>query len=418
MTSSSFHQPHLLDDLRRRLQASGYSVQSVEHLCVGARQFLQYIRARDIALDAVQPSNVVMYMRRRLQDYCRRHGHMPKNRKGWRTWCTDGVIQLLRLTHSQWPPERIPRNRGEALAQALCRDYRRWLTDCRGFAISTTNGCLEEIRRFLTWYLDHGGQDQRIILSLRQIDAYLQLRSAQIRRTTLKLVSQRLSGFLRFLHREGHLSEDLSRSMIHPTLYEFENIPSVLKPQEVTQILKVTRRDRSARGRRDFAILMLLSMYGLRAGEIVRLALDDIDWRANTILIRHSKVRGTTVLPLLPAVGEALLSYLKSGRPKTTAREVFIRMTAPLQGFCHKSVLHAMVRRRIAAAGVRPTGKHGPHAFRHAHAVGLLRAAVPMKTISDLLGHRTSRSTAIYLKLDSEELRAVALPLPVVGGAP
>ena len=255
-------------------------------------------------------------------------------------------------------------------------------------------------------------------VSLQQIDAYLQFRSAEVRRTTLKLVSHRLGGFLRFLHREGHLSEDLSRSMIHPTLYEFENIPSVLKPQEVTQIQKVTRRDRSARGRRDFAILMLLSMYGLRAGEIVRLALDDIDWRANTILIRHSKVCGSTVLPLLPAVGEALLSYLKNGRPKTTAREVFIRMTAPLQGFCHKSVLHALVRRRIAAAGVRPTGKRGPHAFRHAHAVGLLRAAVPMKTISDLLGHRTSRSTAIYLKLDSEELRAVALPLPVVGGAP
>ena len=418
MTPSSFHQSRLLDDLRRHLQASGYSIQSVEHLCVGARQFLQYIRERDIALDSVQPANVVMYMRRRLQDYCRRHGHMPKNRKAWRTWCTDGVIQLLRLTRPQWPPERIPRNCGEALAQTLCKNYGRWLTDCRGLAVSTTNGYLEETQRFLTWYLGHGGQDQNIVVSLQQIDAYLKSRSVGIRRTSLKLVSQRLSGFLRFLHREGHLSKDLSRSMIHPTLYEFENIPSVLKPQEVTQVLKVTRRDRSARGRRDFAILVLLSMYGLRAGEIVRLALDDIDWRANTILIRHSKVRGSTVLPLLPVVGEALLSYLKNGRPKTTAREVFIRTTAPLQGFCHKSVLHALVRRRIAAAGVRPTGKRGPHAFRHAHAVGLLRAAVPMKTISDLLGHRSSRATAIYLKLDSEELRAVALPLPVVGGAP
>lgn len=418
MPHSSLHRPHLLDDLRRRLQTSGYSVWSVEHLCVGARQFLQYIRERGIALESVQPSNVVMYMRRRLRDYCRRHGHMPRNRKGWRTWCTDGVVQLLRFTHEQWPPERVPRNRGEARAQTLCKDYRSWLTDCRGLAVSTTNGCLEETQQFLAWHLAHGGQDQQMTVSLQQIDAYLQFRSAGVRRTTLKLASQRLGGFLRFLHREGHLSEDLSRSMIHPTLYEFENIPSVLKPQEVTQILKVTRRDRSARGRRDFAILMLLSMYGLRAGEIVRLALDDIDWRANTILIRHSKVRGSTVLPLLPAVGEALLSYLKNGRPKTTAREVFIRMTAPLQGFCHKSVLHALVRRRIAAAGVRPTGKRGPHAFRHAHAVGLLRAAVPMKTISDLLGHRTSRSTAIYLKLDSEELRAVALPLPVVGGAP
>jgi hypothetical protein len=260
MTPSSRHQPHLLDDLRRRLQAVGYSVHSVEHLCAGARQFLQYIPERDISLDSVQLPNVVMYMRRQLQDYRHRHGHMPANRKAWRTWCTDSVIQLLRFTHQQWPPARFPRNRGEALAQTLCSEYRRWLTNCRGLAASTINGYLEETGRFLTWYLGQGGQDQRIKLSLRQIDAYLQFRSAEIRRTTLKLVPLRLSGFLRFLNRKGHLSDDLSRSMIHPTLYEFENIPSVLKPQEITQILKMTRRDRSACGRRDFAILMLLAM--------------------------------------------------------------------------------------------------------------------------------------------------------------
>ncbi|MGH8223698.1 MAG: tyrosine-type recombinase/integrase [Woeseiaceae bacterium] len=417
MTLSSSEQSSLLDDLRRHLQAAGYSAHSVEHLCIGGRQFLRYIRERKIRLEAVQPPNVAMYMRRQLQDYRRRHGRMPTNRKGWRTWCTDGVVQLLRFTHQQWPPARLPRNRSEARAQTLCRDYRRWLADCRGLAASTINGYLEETERFLSWHTGHGGQDDRLDLSLRHVDQYLQFRAAVLRRTTLKLVSLRLSGFLRFLHRAGHLSDDLSRSMIHPTLYEFENIPSVLKPEEITQILKVTRRDRSPRGRRDFAILTLLATYGLRAGEIVRLALDDIDWRTDTIVIRHSKVRGTTVLPLLPAAGEALLSYLRSGRPKTTAREVFIRMSAPLQGFSQKSVLHALVSRRIAAAGIRPTGKRGPHVFRHAHAVGLLRAAVPIKTISDLLGHRTSRSTATYLKLDSEELRAVALPLPIAGGA-
>ncbi len=242
-------------------------------------------------------------------------------------------------------------------------------------------------------------------------------RAAEMRRTTIKAVSQKLSAFLRFLHQCGHVPFDLSGRMIRPTLYEFESIPSILRPDEIKQILQVTRRDRSARGRRDYAILTLLATYGLRAGEIVHLQLRDIDWRAETILIRHSKIRGTTLLPLVPAAGDALLSYLRSGRPKTTAREVFIRMSAPLQGFSRGNSLHALVRRRIAAAGVRPVGKRGPHVFRHAHAVGLLRATVPMKTISDLLGHRSSRSTAIYLKLDSEELRAVALPLPTAEGA-
>lgn len=418
MTCTFSQQLRLLDDLHRHLQAAGYSVHSIEHLCSNASEFLQYLRERGIALDAVQPSNVAMFMRRQLQDYRHRHGRKPNNRKAWRTWCTDGVIQLLRLTRDTWPPARLPRNPGEALAQTLCNDYRRWLADCRGLAASTIDGHLEETRRFLTWYSGYGGPDDRLRLSVQQIDQYLRLRSTDIRRTTLKLVSLRLSSFLRFAHRAGHLSVDLSHSMIHPTLYEFENIPSGLKPQEIAQILKIARRDRSACGRRDFAILTLLARYGLRAGEIVRLTLEDIDWRADTIVIRHSKVRGTTILPLLPDAGEALLGYLRGGRPKTSAREVFIRMCAPRRGFSKGSALHALVRRRIAAAGVRPSGKRGPHAFRHAHAVGLLRAAVPMKTISDLLGHRSSRSTAIYLKLDSEELRAVALPLPIAGEAP
>ena len=315
----------------------------------------------------------------------------------------------------QWPPPRPARSAAEAHAETLVADYERWLQDCRGLARSTIDAGLEETRRFLTWHIRHYRSDAIRDLSLPQVHEYMGQRAAGMRRTTIKAVSQKHSAFLRFLHQRGRVPFDLSGRMIRPTLYEFESIPSILRPNEIKQILQVTRRDRSARGRRDYAILTLLATYGLRAGEIVHLQLRDIDWRAETIPIRHSKIRGITLLPLVSAAGDALLSYLRSGRPRTAAREVFIRMSAPLQGF---NSLHALVRRRIAAAGVRPVGKRGPHVFRHAHAVGLLRATVPMKTISDLLGHRSSRSTAIYLKLDSEELRAVALPLPTAEGAP
>jgi integrase/recombinase XerD len=417
MTHTQPQDSQLLDKLRRYLQGAGYAAVSVEHLCAASRQFLDYLHDRGIAIEAVQPAQVVMYMRRRLREYCRSHGRMPGNRRGWRTWCTDGLVQLLRLTHTQWPPLRPARSAAEAHVQTLLMDYRRWLQDCRGLALSTIEAGLEETQRFLAWQVRRCSSDSLRDLSLPQVHEYLRMRAARMRRTTLKAVSQNLSGFLRFLHQFGHVPFDLSGRMVRPTLYEFESIPSVLRPREIAQILKVTRRDRSARGRRDYAILTLLASYGLRAGEIVHLQLRDIDWRAETILIRHSKIRGATVLPLLPVAGEAVLSYLRSGRPKTSSREVFIRMSAPLKGFSRGNALHALVRRRIAAAGVRPAGKRGPHVFRHAHAVGLLRATVPMKTISDLLGHRSSRSTAVYLKLDSEELRGVALPLPNVEGA-
>lgn len=417
MTHAAPRLYQVLERLRRHLREAGYSEHSIEHLCAASRQFLDYLRERGIVIDAVQPAQVVMYMRRRLREYCHSHGRMPRNRKAWRTWCTDGLVQLLRLVYGQWPPPRPARSLEEARAETLITEYRRWLQDCRGLATSTIDAAIEETRRFLIWHIRHCRSDVLRDLSLPQVHEYMRLRAAGMRRTTLKAVSQKLSGFLRFLHQRGYVPFDLSGRMIRPTLYEFESIPSILRPTEIEQILQVTRRDRSARGRRDYAILTLLATYGLRAGEIVHLQLRDIDWRAETLLIRHSKIRGTTTLPLVPAAGEALLGYLRSARPKTAAREVFIRMSAPLRGFSRGNSLHALVRRRIAAAGVQPLGKRGPHVFRHAHAVGLLRATVPMKTISDLLGHRSGRSTAIYLKLDCEELRAVALPLPTAEDA-
>jgi len=418
MTPSS-QDSRLLRDLRCYLQNEGYSTFSIEHQCSAARLFLDYLAARRIAVAAAQPPNIVMYMRRQLRDYRHRHGRKPGNRKGWRTWCTDGVIQLLRLTQGQWPPPRPARTPAEALAQAMCRDYRCWLSDRRGLASCTVEGYLEEAERFLAWCRPgHCEAEGQLDLSLAQIDQYLQERAKRTRRTTLKKVSMRLCSLLRFLYRGGYLPTDLSARVIKPTLYEYESVPSVLRPEEISKVLKITRRDRSIRGRRDYAILCLLATYGMRAGEVVHLTLDDIDWRAETIRIRHSKVRGVTVLPLLPNVGGALLAYLRSGRPQTSSREIFIRMSAPLRGFSRGSSLHALVRRRIAVAGVRPAGKRGPHVFRHAHAVALLRAAVTTKTIADLLGHRGSRSTAIYLKLDTDELRAVSLPLPTAEGAP
>jgi integrase len=156
---------------------------------------------------------------------------------------------------------------------------------------------------------------------------------------------------------------------------------------------------------------MLISKYGVRAGEITTLRLDDVDWRKEVIRIRHSKTGVVSYLPLLPEVGEAMLQYLQNSRPKTPLREIFIRNRAPYRPFKGGN-LYWLVRNRLEAAGVITTGKRGPHAFRHARAVSMLRVAVPVKEIGDLLGHRSADSTLIYLKLAIEDLRAVALEIP------
>jgi len=207
-------------------------------------------------------------------------------------------------------------------------------------------------------------------------------------------------------------SRDLSSTVIAPMIYAFESIPSALGSGDVEKILAATRQDCTQKGIRDYAILMLISKYGIRSGEIVTLRLDDVDWRQEVIRIRHSKTGAISYLPLLTEVGEAVLKYLQDSRPKTSFREIFIRACAPYRPFRCGSSLYRLVRHRLEAANVITTGKRGPHAFRHARAVSMLRATVSVKDIGDLLGHRAADSTLVYLKLATEDLRAVALEIP------
>jgi integrase/recombinase XerD len=117
-------------------------------------------------------------------------------------------------------------------------------------------------------------------------------------------------------------------------------------------------------------------------------------------------------LPLIPSVGDALLDYLQQARPKTAPREVFVRIPAPHVPLPRGSSLYPLIQRLLGKAGIILRGKRGPHTFRHARAVSLLRAAVPLKAIGDILGHRSAASTRPYLKLATEYLRTVGLEVP------
>jgi integrase len=247
-------------------------------------------------------------------------------------------------------------------------------------------------------------------MTIVDIDAYVQWRVHSLQRSAKKSVAIHLRSFLRYLHGIGRI-RDLSSAVLVPKLYPHEGIPSALRPEEIEKVLRSARRDRSPIGLRDYAILTLLSTYGLRAGEITALRLDDIDWSHDRFRVHHSKTGVHSELPLLRAPGEAILDYLRKGRPKTTQREVFLRACAPYRAL-HGSSVHSVLEPRLKAAGVIPQGKRGPHAFRHAKAAALLRADVPLKVIGDVLAHRSAASTTVYLKLDLEQLRGIALEIP------
>ena len=157
---------------------------------------------------------------------------------------------------------------------------------------------------------------------------------------------------------------------------------------------------------------MLLATYGLRAGEIIALRLEDLDWKKEILHVRHSKTGAESELPLLREAGEAVLRYLENARPESKHRELFLQVQAPYRAYKRGSILNCVISARLKMAGITPRGRKGPHAFRHARAVSLLHSAVPLKVIGDVLGHRSEESTAVYLKLATEDLRAVGLNIP------
>jgi len=266
--------------------------------------------------------------------------------------------------------------------------------------------------RFLTALGPCANHESLARLSVHDVDAYLRQCCKRLRRASIEEYAVCLRDFLRHLHRRGHTVLDLSGTVIGPRLYDHEDIPSALRPEEVQRVLEVTREDHSPIGMRDYAILMLLATYGLRAAEIVRLRLEDINWRRDVLCVRHSKTGASSELPLLGEVGEVILQYLQKGRPRSVHREVFLRRYAPHRPFKEGSNLNGVTSARLKAAGITPRGKKGPHAFRHARAVSLLRAGVPLKVIGDVLGHTSAEAVGVYLKLATEDLRKVGLELP------
>lgn len=397
----------LIAELNALLTSQHYNPVAVWNYCAYARQFLDYLRQHDTPVTDVTEAQVAQYLHHAIVLFGKRHGRPPASR--WHAIPRSGIHALLRLAQGQWPPAPKATCAAEAMRFAICDEYETWLREERGLAEPSIYALMWEGRNFLAWQLDRCGADSLMEMSVGDIDRYMNMRSLHQTRRSVKDVAERLRSMLRYLHRTGRAAIDLSPHVIAPLLYAYEGVPSILERDQIAAVLQVAGQDRTPVGLRDHAILQLLATYGLRSGEICNLRVEDIDWRAEAICIRHTKTRARSFLPLMAPVGEAVLAYLRAGRPETDAREVFIRTRAPYRKL---GMLADVVVRRLRDAGVKPPGKSGPHIFRHSRAVEMLRAAVPQKMIGDLLGHRSAESTAPYLKLATEDLRNIALDVP------
>jgi integrase/recombinase XerD len=376
-----------------------------------ARQFLRYLRHIRISIDTVQSEHVQRFLRRRLSKYRRRHGRSPSDPQSWSAREVSAIRMLLRVLRGQWPPSPIPRSAPESMLDEILRSYDEWMREIRGLCLSTRENRIAEALRFMKSLRIEDRAAWSDDVSISGIDAYVACRTVSRRtRGSLKLATVDLRSFLRYLKISGRIKNDLSGEILVPKCYKLEDLPRELRAEHVDKVLEATRADHSAIGRRDHAILTLLATYGLRAGEVIGLRLEDIDWKNDILRVRRGKSGAYAELPLLPHPGNAILAYLRHGRPKTGARQVFVRTVAP---YSELAALTTQIRERLAVVGATSPGRRGPHAFRHARAASLLRRGVTIKEIGDVLGHRSTESTAAYLRLAVDDLRTVALDMPV-----
>lgn len=287
--------------------------------------------------------------------------------------------------------------------------YRIFLEDLRGLADSTVIHHLGTVEQFLE-HLKYEENPSRLAeLTASNLEAFVKCCGVRLSRASLQHTVAHLRGFLRFLEMKGEVPAGLDTQIDTPRIYRLEQLPRALPWETVTALLQSIDRS-TALGLRDYTMFSLISTYGLRACEIVGLRLDDIDWRAERIQVASRKTGSQLLLPLMDVAGEVLCDYLCRARPDLPYRELFLRGRAPV------GVLKPTAVTEAFQAWSRRSGLdipyQGPHCLRHAYAVHLLKSGVSLKTIGDLLGHRSAESTCVYLRLAVEDLRDVALPLP------
>jgi integrase len=214
------------------------------------------------------------------------------------------------------------------------------------------------------------------------------------------------------LHTAGATDVNLSASVMAPIIRPLERPSRTLPWPDVLRILRAVDRT-TPKGRRDYALLLMMSVYGFGAGEVIGISLDDIDWVRRTIRIRRPKTGSVFHLPLLPAIARALVDYLKHGRPEhTPERRVFVTKHIPFRPLSGSAAVRYILHSAAHRAGVTAPFL-GTHALRHTHACRELELGVAPKIIGDILGHRDPESTSAYLRVANERLRELSLPVPV-----
>jgi site-specific recombinase XerD len=339
------------------------------------------------------------YAHRRHLDRC----HLSSARTA--LYALSRVYQVMGLKLPAWQPTQRPRSPSTALLRA----YADHLARQRGNPEATVRKRLDQVG-MMQEHLTRHGKTWRT-MTLLDIDEFLIEFSRRYARATTADMAGAVRSFARFLFSTGRCSVDLAESVISPVQPKYEQPRRALPWADVQRLLRAVDTS-SARGLRDHALLLMMSTYGFGAGEVIRLQLQDIDWNANTLGVVRPKTGVAFTLPLLPAVAKVLARYLRHGRPPhTSTRHLFVQMKMPFGPLTSSSPVRHILIKHARAAGI-DAPYLGSHVLRHSNAARQLDVGTRARVLSDLLGHRDPESVSAYVRIATESLREVSLPVP------
>ena len=315
-----------------------------------------------------------------------------------------GWLKMLRI-EGAIPVRAID---GDATIEAEISAFDGYLVEARGLQPATRIVRRRDTRAFLAGCKLRGGRSLTDV-SAAEVSNFFARYTAGWKPGSVQSAAASVRSYFRFKAVSGVACTTLVAALPRTVRWRLSSVPRALTPQEIAQLLESCNRA-TRTGRSDYAILRCLVDLGLRGAEVARMTLDEVDWIGGTVRI-HGKARRVDVMPLTRAVAEAIVAYLRQGRPQTCRREVFVRHRPPYDIATTPAVVRQAVRDAAERSGLTARVS-GPHVLRHTLATRLVQRGVPLKEIADLLRHRCVDTTTIYAKVDLPALAAVARPWP------
>lgn len=374
------------------------------HTIAARRSILKRYRSYLEEAAVKELEELPLYVLSFAQNWCQKQGSRnPERLTKELVWAIGSFLRYLRETG------RLPSPAPEScLAPTLLLGLERFtqfLIVDRGLAQSTVRQWKFYAGRFLSFLTELAVISWEAIRP-SHVDKFLIGQAGTLGRHAMRNVCSALRSFFRYLRIEGHKLAPLLEDFPKPRIYAQEDVPHCISPEKIKKTLALVNRGTPA-GTRDYAILLLLISYGMRAGEVARLMFDDIDWSGERLCLRRRKSGRSDWMPLSIPAGEAILEYISKVRQKTDCRQIFLALQAPVRALRTGGV-STLAHKYLQAAGIQ-LPRCGAHIFRHTTAQQLLVHGYSFKAIGDYLGHSATSSTSVYVKIDLVGLREVAL---------